>query len=145
MWTYCQASGALTHDGAMAGVGYSGAPPLGKNNPSMQDTRDVGPIPQGLYTVGDPFDTEAHGPHVMRLTPDSTNQMFGRSGFLIHGDSIARPGFASEGCIIMARDVRNAVSSSTDKRLTVTASLPDDHDHARASDDGMPHPPEPVS
>jgi hypothetical protein len=32
--------------------------------------------------------------------------MFGRGLFLVHGDSIANPGEASEGCIIMPHGVR---------------------------------------
>ncbi len=119
MFTYRQASGVLDDDGAIIGVGYSGAP-AGKNNPSMQSVPCVGPLPCGMYTIGAPFDSAEHGPHAMHLTPDPENEMFGRSGFLIHGDSIEHPGAASEGCMIMARNVRNLVSSSACKRLEVT-------------------------
>lgn len=98
--------------------GYSGAG-AGKNNPGMVQVRNVGPIPCGKYSIGEPFDSEAHGPHVMRLFPDPSNQMFGRSGFLMHGDSISSPGNASEGCIVLPRDVRELVSNSNDSTLTV--------------------------
>lgn len=120
MWNYHQASGVLDHDGLIVGVGYSGAPG-GKNNPSMQSVPDVGPIPHGEYFIGDPLDTVEHGPHVLPLTPDPANEMFCRSSFLMHGDSLDHPGAASKGCIIMARDVRDRVSNSADNRLTVTA------------------------
>ena len=119
-WRYHQASGALEDPtGLIVGTGYSGAPPLGRNNPSMQNVRMIGPIPKGTYTIGQPFDSADHGPHAMHLTQDTANEMFGRDGFLMHGDSIEHPGCASEGCIIMARPIRDLVSESSDKTLTV--------------------------
>lgn len=120
MWTYRQASGCLDHNGLIVATGYSGSGP-GKNNPAQQAVHDVGPIPQGKFTIGDPYDTDSHGPHVMRLTPDPADEMFGRAGFLIHGDSISHPGTASHGCIILPRDVRNRIADSGDRELTVTA------------------------
>lgn len=118
MWVYNQANGNLSHDGALIGTGYSGAP-SGKNNPAMQNVACIGPIPQGNYAIGEPFDSPAHGPFAMPLEPDPSNEMFGRSGFLMHGDSIEHPGCASEGCIIMQRAVREAVWNSGDRELEV--------------------------
>lgn len=106
-----------------AGTGYSGFE-AGKNNPALQNVANVGPIPQGRYTIGKPECVDSpgpHGPFVMRLTPDAANQMFGRDGFLIHGDSIVKPGTASHGCIIMGRLIRNAIAASGDHDLTVVA------------------------
>lgn len=117
-WRYAQASGWLSHDGVNVAEGYSGAGD-GKNNPAMQDVHNVGPIPQGKYTIGEPSDTKTHGPYVMHLTPDASNDMFGRAGFLIHGDSVVNPGTASEGCIIMPRKVREEVWASGDRDLEV--------------------------
>jgi hypothetical protein len=103
-----------------AATGYSGAEPNGKNKPNMQEIPDVGPLPCGYYTItGPPFDDPKHGPFVLRLVPDPTNQMFGRSGFLIHGDSIEHPGAASEGCIILPRNVRQRIWYSGDRDLLV--------------------------
>ena len=137
MWTYRQASGVLDHDGAIVGVGYSGAPGA-KNLPSMQEVHSAGPIPRGLYTISGPcctaqlaavqncpscggFGAHKHGPFVLRLTPDRANQMFGRGGFLMHGDSVAHPGTASQGCIVMDRAVREKVAMNADNRLEVIA------------------------
>jgi len=121
-WLYKQATGQLFHNDKLIGIGYSGSP-AGKNNPAMQNVRAVGPIPQGWYTIGpaytEPYEHKA--PPVMHLIPDAANEMFGRDGFLIHGDSVAAPGTASEGCIIMARPIRELVSSSSDRRLQVLA------------------------
>jgi hypothetical protein len=119
MWTYDIGSGRLYADGGgLVGVGYSGVPEF-KNDYGAGSLVDQGPIPSGLYTIGAPVDTETHGPYVLPLTPDPSNQMFGRSGFLIHGDSIAAPGTASKGCIILARDVREKIGTSMDHDLQV--------------------------
>lgn len=119
MWTYNQSNGNLSRGGALAGAGYSGAEPNGKNNPAMQNVPDVGPIPQGTYTIDQPFDSTTHGPYALALVPSSENQMFGRRGFLMHGDSSEHLGAASEGCIIMARHIREIVWESGDHELQV--------------------------
>ncbi len=120
-WEYSQSTGRLTRDGKPVSTGYSGSPE-GKNNPEKQAVHNVGPIPQGSYTIGVPrLQTENHGPFVLPLLPADSNEMFGRAGFLIHGDSMKAPGKASQGCIILARSVRDAIAESGDKNLTVVA------------------------
>lgn len=126
MWLYEQATGRLFEDdGQLIGVGYSGGncgkDPDGKNNPAMQKIHDVGPIPVGFYNIGVPINTLTHGPYVLPLDPFPTNEMFGRSGFLIHGDSVINPGKASEGCIIMDRVTRARIWASSDYKLQVIA------------------------
>ena len=119
MWTYRQSTGELSDlHGEIIAAGYSGSGE-GKNNSAMQNVPCVGPIPCGVYRIGYVRDTLEHGPFAMPLVPDAANQMFGRSGFMMHGDSIEHPGCASEGCIILSRAVREAVSASGDKTLTV--------------------------
>ena len=118
MFSYDQLTGVLTQDGRFLGTGYSGLG-AGKNRPDAQDVPDVGPIPRGAYNIGAPFESIEHGPFAMHLDPVPGNEMFGRSGFLMHGDSLEHPGAASEGCIIMPRAVREAVNASTDRRLAV--------------------------
>jgi hypothetical protein len=112
---YEQATGRmfLVQDGArdLIGTGYSGSEAHGgKNNPHAQCEKDIGPIPRGIYTIGAPF--TGPSPFSLRLTPDSNNDMCGRDGFLIHGDSIAHPGTASHGCIILNRTERNLIAES---------------------------------
>jgi Protein of unknown function (DUF2778) len=124
MWTYKQSNGELSRDGVVEGDGYSGFE-AGRNNPAMQEQPNVGPIPQGRYSIGSPECVDSpgpHGPFVLRLTPDPANQMFGRAGFLIHGDSIVQPGLASHGCIIMGRIIREKIAASGDTALTVVES-----------------------
>lgn len=117
-WTYSQASGNLSHDGELVATGYSGAGE-GKNNPAMQEVHNVGPIPVGSYTIEEPINTKTHGPYAMHLIPGAENEMFGRSAFLIHGDSVVRPGTASEGCVILPRPIREQIWNSGDRVLEV--------------------------
>ena len=124
MWTYAQKTGDLLFNGQLVGAGYSGFD-NGKNNPSMQAVADLGPIPQGEWTiVGPPINTPTHGPFVLRLEPSNGTNLFGRSGFLMHGDSIESPGTASHGCIIMPRNIREQVWQSGDTALQVVPDIP---------------------
>ena len=124
-WTYSQKSGELDQNGKKLATGYSGAG-NGKNNPEMQNVHNVGPIPEGDWTIsGPPVDTKSHGPYVLRLIPEPETETFGRSGFLMHGDSKEHPGTASEGCIIVPKAVREKVWKSGDRELTVIADHPE--------------------
>lgn len=119
MWTYAQKTGDLLQDGRLVATGYSGFDD-GKNNPAMQAVPDVGPIPQGDWTIeGPPINTAEHGPFVLTLAPTPGTNTFGRSGFLMHGDAIHAPGSASKGCIIMDRSAREQVWNSGDTDLEV--------------------------
>ncbi len=115
---YHQSSGKLFRNNKLIGNGYAGVG-AGKNAPTMQGTADIGPLPRGKYTIGAPFKHPHTGAYSMRLTPAASNIMYGRSGFLIHGDSTAHPGEASNGCIIMPLNVRHSVWSSGDRNLEV--------------------------
>jgi hypothetical protein len=117
MWTYAQKTGNLWQDGKLVATGYSGGGE-GKNDPSMQAVENVGPIPQGSWIIsGPPIDTPKHGPYVLTLTAAQGTNVFGRSGFLMHGDNAT--GTASEGCVIMPRVAREQVWNSGDTDLEV--------------------------
>lgn len=124
MWQFRQSTGEITHNSAPANgtdkvFAYSGYQE-GKNNPSQQNVPDVGPVPQGLWTIsGPPVETAEHGPYVLTLTPEHGTDTFGRSGFLIHGDSVQHPGEASRGCVIVPRNIRESIWLSGDRLLTV--------------------------
>ena len=121
MWTYQQSTGQLSHDGEPIGTGYAGHG-TGVNDPAMQDQHNVGPVPQGKYTIGPSEDRpNSIGAFALPLTPDPANQMFGRTAFFIHGDNMQMNHTASDGCIVIARTVRNLVASSGDRQLTVIA------------------------
>ena len=114
MWVYVQKTGELiAPDGEVLRGNYSGLG-VGKNNPDAQHVVGIGPIPRGRYFMGAPFDSPEHGPHCIRLTPDAANEMFGRRGFLVHGDSISAPGMASKGCIIASRSTRLRMGAKRD-------------------------------
>lgn len=118
MWTYDQKTGDMSN-GEIRSKGYSGHPPH-TNDPAAQKLHCVGPIPQGFYNMAQLIEGQTtHGPYVIRLEPATGNAMFERSGFLIHGDSIAAPGTASNGCIIMSRPMREIIWKSNDHLLEV--------------------------
>jgi hypothetical protein len=81
----------------------------------------VGPVPQGKWKFGAPFFHDHAGPYVLRLFPEQGTKTFGRSGFLIHGDSMRLPGSASHGCIILARELRMQMWESGDHEILVTS------------------------
>ena len=117
MWTWDQSAGLLSRAGK-SWRGYSGAT-NGKNNPSMQAAKGVGPIPRGRWTITGRKDSPNTGPCTLVLAPDAGTETCGRGDFRIHGDSIANPGTASHGCIILPRPVRDAIWASGDRELEV--------------------------
>ena len=124
-WEYEVSTGKLHQpDGAVVDIGYSGGNkglnPAGVNNPADEWLMDIGPIPEGKYTFGDPVEHSNLGPFAIPLLPDSNNNMHGRGGFYCHGDTAALDHSASEGCIIMSRGTRDAMWASDDHILMVT-------------------------
>lgn len=99
----------------MVATGYSGAG-AGRNNPSEQGARNVGPIPQGKYAIGAEFDAPVQGPCTMRLAPIGHDAL-GRDGFLIHGDNAEHD--ASTGCVILPFENRQEIAASADRILEV--------------------------
>ena len=79
------------------GVGYSGHQSV-LNNPAFQNEHATGCLPAGRYTITSTDDEK--GPLTHHLTPDPANEMYGRSGFLIHGDTSSTDHTASDGCIV---------------------------------------------
>ncbi|CAM3967705.1 tlde1 domain-containing protein [Vibrio aerogenes] len=118
-WIYHQRLHTISRNAFKRSTAYSGRG-QGKNNPDMQDVKNTGPIPKGRYTiVGPPFKHPHTGMYTLRLQPDSNNKMFGRNGFMIHGDSKAHPGQASEGCIVVPFYIRKEIWLSNDRQLEV--------------------------
>ena len=131
MFIYHQSTGRLVHMEQIVGIadstgagpdihtkiatGYSGHGE-GRNNPTMEAVRSVGPIPRGEYEISPPFDTQAHGPLVMHLSPVGHDAL-GRSGFLVHGDNVRHD--ASHGCIILPHAIRRMLSTCGETRLKV--------------------------
>ena len=120
MWTFSQLTGEIYKDGTTVGSGYAGKGP-GKNNPAMQDQRDIGPLPCGFYLIGDPIDDPVVGHYALPLIPDPANEMFGRAAFFIHGENPAHPGQSSEGCPVVHLPLRMEIHESADRRLQVVS------------------------
>lgn len=123
-WTYVIDSGALlTPSGLLLSRGYAGAPGY-VNDPSATAIPFKGPIPEGDYQIGDAEDRpESVGEFALPLTPLPTNQMYGRDGFFLHGDSIRHAGLreASDGCPVQPLFARQQVAVSPDRLLNVIA------------------------
>lgn len=122
-WTFAIKAGELLDStGKHVAFGYAGGNegknPEGVNNPLMVSVKDVGPLPPGFYTFGEPVEHSRLGPFAIPLLPDTTNNMMGRGDFYCHGDTTPS-GSASEGCVIMPRAIRNELWASTDHRLQV--------------------------
>ena len=129
-WVYSQSTGQLTHVDADGNVdytangGYSGYG-SGLNNPAMQSVQaqqhgdPAGPIPQGPYSIGSPYNNPRTGPMTMNLTPINGNGALGRTLLRIHGDNDAHNHTASTGCIIEGPNVRKRIANSNDNCLQV--------------------------
>lgn len=128
MWTFEITTGKWYDPaGAYVSTGYAGHG-AGVDNPADEAIPDEGPIPEGTYQMGawfndlepSPPDTAEHkGPIVCHLTPEPGTNDYGRSGFMIHGDSVVHPGQASLGCAIADHATRLAMSESPDQVLSV--------------------------
>lgn len=125
---YYQASGLLTQvepDGEWrVWLGYAGKG-VGLNNPAMQHVKNVGPLPVGKYTMLAPrLDGGNLGPYVIPLQPDPSNDMHGRSGFYIHGNSLfdrdqnGKLDDASHGCLIFPRMVREQLGDAISEGIS---------------------------
>ncbi|MFA7062409.1 MAG: RHS repeat-associated core domain-containing protein, partial [Pedobacter sp.] len=129
-WIYEQSTGNLSYQpqpGAplvLVDTGYAGHND-GLNDPDYQNvpgtgpTSNGGPIPQGTYTI-EPQQDNVTGrgttlPDSMRLTPDPSNNMFGRAGFLIHGGNMTNQ-VSSQGCIVLPLGARNSIGDNNDPK-----------------------------
>jgi hypothetical protein len=117
-WVYSQSTGVLSRDNTPVAQGYSGNG-NGKNNPAAESVHDTGPTPRGQYTIGAPVNHPHTGNYSLRLTPAPGTNTFRRSGFLIHGDSAAHPGQASNGCIVVPLPTRQQIWNSGDHQIQV--------------------------
>ena len=111
-WTYSQGTGKLYDpQGKHVHTGYSGYG-QGRNSCEWQGAVAKGPIPQGWWDIGKPYNSKNVGPFSMRLTAREGTQTFGRSAFVLHGDNGDKHLDESKGCIIMPRRIRERVWNS---------------------------------
>ena len=133
-WQYEQSTGRLlAPTGTVQGRGYSGQPPY-TNDPSAEGLEGKGPIPCGVWFVsGVEYDNPKLGQFVLILTPDAATRArvlaLGRDpdSFRMHGEKLEPPpGFASDGCIVQVRLVREMVNDSPDKQINVVSTIPEE-------------------
>ncbi len=122
MWLYSVKDGRLFHNNTLIATGYAGAKPH-VNDPTAQITKNIGPLPNGIYRIEAPQDNPHTGLYSLPLTPDPCNEMFLRGDFLCHGDTTPPTQSASEGCIIMTLTARQQMVKSGDKLLVVVSGL----------------------
>ena len=85
---------------ADASAGYL----AGANNPYVQQTANLGPIPNGNWSI---YEVKNADLKTFRLKPVSDVAITQRSGFLIHGiGNEGTPESSSLGCIILAKAYR---------------------------------------
>ena len=126
-WYYDQRTGAIHWDDpatppcdfVLKGYGFSGKKGVWRNNPERQHEKDKGTIPAGRYRIGNRRACKSNGKPLdnFPLIPDPSNEMYGRSHFLIHGGS--PEGDPSAGCIIASKAIRDAIERSGDRDLVV--------------------------
>lgn len=117
-WVFSVEHGMILRDLKVVGVAYSGHG-KGLDDPEMENFKGMGPIPRGKWKIGTFFDHPHLGPIVAHLTPALGTNTFGRNGFFIHGDNREVNHTASDGCIILARPMREQIRDSGDRDLSV--------------------------
>lgn len=121
MWIWVQQTGELiAPNGEVVAVGYAGKGPH-RNKPASERVVNAGPLPRGVYEVRAPLNHDNVGRYALKLEPMKGTEMYGRSGFWMHGDNAKNPGNASEGCPIVPRAAREAIWLSGCLRLRVVA------------------------
>lgn len=122
MFKYKQTTGELSQlvDGAWVslGHGYSGNG-VGLNTHSDEAVPNVGPCPSALWAISYPYDHPSKGPLCFRLTPLTYRGT--RNAFMIHGDNAQLNHTASDGCIILAHDLRQKLADTKAQYLLVEA------------------------
>jgi len=114
IWTYHQSTGELWRDGKLITTGYSGAPGH-VNATASEGIRNHGPIPRGRWRMFYVYQRHARlGPLAIALKPEG-HKALGRSDFMIHADSVRKPGTASQGCIILPHAARVAMAACVGK------------------------------
>ncbi len=77
------------------------------NDENSMKLKFKGPLPIGKWEV---TKIESHkGPFTARLQPCPGTEVYGRDGFLIHGDNAKMNLTASQGCIVVEKDCREHI------------------------------------
>lgn len=106
--------------GLLAAVGYSGHG-AGLNNPDLANVVDVGPLPDGDFSIGDPVNGTHLGDGAMPLTPLPGTNTQGRTDLWLHQDNVQHNESASEGCGVLPLSALKAIAASPDRTLSVSS------------------------
>ena len=102
--------------------GYSGYKEY-RNSVRFEKAKLLGPIPRGVWTVGFGQAHPRLGPQAIPLEIEE-GDIFGRSGFFIHGENGFVNFTASTGCIVLGRSARDCIDHLSRRagvrRLVVT-------------------------
>lgn len=93
----------------------------GKNNPDKCSVHFIGPLPPGDYSIGK-WGTYGVGQNAAPLTPINVPEIYGRSGFYIHGQETPEgPNYLqeSEGCLVIPHNDRMKVIALNPSQITV--------------------------
>jgi hypothetical protein len=136
MLFYEQPTGEMFRpDHTLIGVGGAGHG-AGWNAPELQTAKGVGPLPRGVYRIGDVIMKHEHlGRYVLPLFPlDDPRKtgvaarawLFGRSAFFIHGWNTdpAKRASSSDGCILLPPNARVRIDLERFTMLAVGLSFP---------------------
>lgn len=108
-------NGTLISAGIWAGHGNAA------NDVTREREIGVGPLPAGIYSIGAARTSAKLGSFVLDLVPTHGTEMYGRSLFRIHGDTVNDVTHsASDGCIIAPKPVRVWINRQADRRIKVT-------------------------
>lgn len=110
MFIFEQSTGRSLNNGLVLGTGHAGNG-AGLNNPAQQAGHNIGPLPQGNYTIMPEASNPQLGIVAMALVPDKDNEMFGRAGFYIHAPVL------SEGCIVQELTTRCVIAELVRKGI----------------------------
>src|SRR5271157_4116869 len=113
-WKHEQSTGKIWNaNNTYLDTGYAGRD-KGKNNPSMEGVKGIGPLPHGTWQPVELFEEHPMvGKFAVRVEPANEETLqrvrsYGRDpkSFFMHGDSIEHPGLASHGCMVHQRPTR---------------------------------------
>ena len=109
--TYSQKTGIFTNgDSGQSTQSYSG-----KKDVTDQTKKNEGPIPIGTYTITNNCEKNKER---CNLQPDSSNKMYDRDSFQIHGDNGRGDQSASKGCIILNTSDRKGLKKGDKLHVT---------------------------
>jgi hypothetical protein len=109
-YVYKQTTGQLMLDNQVIGTGYSGKG-QGRNNPGMQNQKNVGPIPAGEWKIMGKRVDDRTGELIVDTLPSGHNaagRFPGTELFKIHGETNP-PGMSPAGDIVMPREALDKI------------------------------------